>query len=120
MTNVLLVEDNSELRFLMKVLLEAKKLSVIEAQNGAVGLHLALEKHPDLIICDIDMPVMNGLNVLQEIRKYPSTAELPFVFVTGRINASRDSADQSIKADAYLSKPFNNDEFWEIVESLLN
>lgn len=110
MTKILIIEDSSRTRNLFLRCLESEGYHVIAATNGLEGINLARQEIPDLIICDILMPEMDGYHVISELRQDPSTALIPFVFVTGK--ASRDEVRQGMHlgADDYLTKPCQVDE----------
>lgn len=84
MTTVLVIEDEQEIRTNLAEILLLHDLSVFEAENGLVGLELARKISPDLIICDINMPEMNGYEVLRELRKEQPTSITPFIFLTAQ------------------------------------
>src|SRR5688500_9661386 len=83
MLKILLIEDNTSIREEMVFLLCLEGFDVLEAENGQKGLKLAEKEHPDLIISDFDMPVLNGLEVLTGLRKNFRTEKTPVLFVTG-------------------------------------
>ena len=105
----LIIEDNEELRAFIKSSIE-HKYEVIEAQNGQIGLDLALEHIPNIIISDVMMPIMDGFEVCQKVKTNEKTAHIPVILLTAK-NAM-DSRIQGLKygADAYMNKPFNTEE----------
>lgn len=105
-----MIEDD---RFLLKNILKilrSEGFQVEGAENGTVGLQMALAEQPDLIICDIMMPELDGYGVLEALQKNPLTALIPFIFLTAK--AERADMRQGIEmgADDYLIKPFEVDE----------
>ena len=84
MKKILLIEDNDDIRNNTAEILELSNYKVTTAENGKKGLEKALEQHPDLIICDIMMPVLDGYGVLHAIHKNDTFKNIPFIFLTGR------------------------------------
>ncbi|MBW4487919.1 MAG: response regulator [Trichocoleus desertorum ATA4-8-CV12] len=119
MKKILVIEDERDVRNVILDILEAEEFDVIGAENGLVGVKLAQEKAPDLIICDVMMPELDGLGVLAELRKHPGTAVIPFVFLTAK--ATKDDFRQGMElgADDYLSKPFTRLELLKAVSTRL-
>lgn len=106
MTTILVIEDHLLIRENLLELLELEDYKAIGAEDGAVGLQLARESLPDLIICDVMMPVLDGFGVLTKLRNNPLTAVIPFIFLSAG-GFHQMTADQlSLSADACLAKPF--------------
>jgi CheY-like chemotaxis protein len=84
MKKILLIEDNPEVRENTQEILELAGYSVITGPNGKVGVELAQKEKPDLIICDIMMPELDGFGVLHILNKKPETAGMPFIFLTAK------------------------------------
>ena len=84
MTKILVIEDEEALRVNLQVLLEAEDFQSVGAPNGRSGVELAREHLPDLILCDVMMPELDGYGVLAELRQDPVTATIPFIFLTAR------------------------------------
>ena len=99
-----MVEDHREARDAVAVLLESSGYRVLEAGNGADGLLLARQRKPDLILMDLEMPVMDGLTAVQMLRQDPETARIPLVVVSGE-TLHREQEGARALCDAYLSKP---------------
>lgn len=110
MTKILVIEDDNELRNIISEVLCAENFSVIEAEDGAIGLQLAQEELPDLIICDIMLPSLDGYGVLYEIRSIPSLQMVPFIFLTAKSTKTDLRLGMELGADDYLTKPFTRDE----------
>ncbi|HVU11283.1 MAG TPA: response regulator, partial [Phototrophicaceae bacterium] len=110
MTKVLVIEDERYLLEDITELLQYTDFDVQAANSGTQGLEVAQEYIPDLIICDIMMPDLDGYQVLEQIRGNPDTANTPFIFLTAK--ADRDSMRQGMDlgADDYLTKPFTSTE----------
>jgi CheY-like chemotaxis protein len=102
---ILIIEDNEMVRETIFELLEMQEFNVLSAEDGLSGLQLAKDAKPNLIICDINMPKLNGFEVLNKLRKDVSTANIPFIFHTA--DADPDSQFQAMQlgANDYLTKP---------------
>ncbi|HCW09299.1 MAG TPA: hypothetical protein DGG95_18240 [Cytophagales bacterium] len=120
MTNILLIEDNPEIRENITEILELASYNVIAAVNGKEGVALMKHHQPDLILCDVWMPEMNGHEVFNFIKLNPATAKTPFVFVTA--SAEKKEMDEAIArgADGYICKPFDTSDLLNIIESCLS
>jgi signal transduction histidine kinase len=116
---ILVIEDERYLLEDIVEMLQYTNYDVFGAHNGVQGLKVALEQQPDLIVCDIMMPEMNGYDVLQRVRANPDTASVPFVFLTAK--ADRDSMRQGMElgADDYLTKPFTSSELLTAISARL-
>lgn len=119
MQKILIVEDDFNVRENILDLLDAENFHAIAAQNGRLGLELAKQEIPDLIICDVMMPELDGYDVLNELRQNPETATIPFVFLSAK--SDRHDFRQGMKsgADDYLTKPFTKDELLETIKCRL-
>ena len=106
MTRILIIEDEDAVRENIAQLLEFENYQVIEANNGVAGVTLAKVEKPHLIICDIMMPKLDGYGVLRSLREEPSTATIPFIFLTAK--ATKENVRQGMELGAYdyLTKPF--------------
>jgi signal transduction histidine kinase len=105
MTRILLIEDNADLRNNMADTLQFEGYTVYRAENGVVGVELANNSLPDLIICDVLMPGMDGYSVLLELRGQPTTASIPFIFLTALTDWTAVRQGMDLGADDYLIKP---------------
>src|SRR5215471_21628524 len=110
MTRILIIEDEPAMRANLEDILELEGFLPILASNGKEGIRLALEQQPDLILCDIMMPDMNGYAVLEALRAEPSTVRIPFVFLTAKGERSDVREGMEVGADDYLIKPVHVDE----------
>jgi len=106
MESILLIEDNVAIRENTVELLELSGYHVLVAENGREGVVLAKENMPNLILCDIMMPELNGYEVFNELSKDPSTAKIPFIFVTASAEKSEMKKGLEMGAWGYISKPF--------------
>jgi DNA-binding response OmpR family regulator/nitrogen-specific signal transduction histidine kinase len=103
---ILVAEDNVELRVYLVAELQAE-FTVIEAKDGQEGLALSLEKNPDLIISDIMMPVMNGIEFCDSVKSDLSTSHIPFILLTAKATIEDQIKGIKTGADLYIAKPFN-------------
>jgi diguanylate cyclase (GGDEF)-like protein len=110
MTKILVIEDEDSVRSNIMELLDAEEFDAIEADNGRYGVQLAREESPDLILCDVMMPQLDGYGVLRELRKDPVTAIIPFIFLTAKASRTDWRQGMELGADDYLTKPFSRDE----------
>jgi DNA-binding response OmpR family regulator len=105
MTRVLIIEDQREMRENLATILEMESYVVLRAGNGRHGLDLARSERPDLILCDVMMPELDGHGVLQALRNDPATAAIPFIFLTAKGDKRDQRAGMNLGADDYLTKP---------------
>lgn len=101
-------------------LLETEGFGVLQASNGLAGLTLARENRPDVILCDIMMPDLDGYEVLASLRQEPSTASVPFVFLTAKADRSDMRQGMNLGADDYLVKPFTRAELLSAITTRLS
>lgn len=116
---IVLIEDNLEMRENTTEILELANYDVMAASNGKLGAELAAKELPDLIICDIMMPVMDGYGVLEELSKKDETASIPFIFLTAKAERTDLRKGMELGADDYLTKPFDDLELLNAVSSRL-
>ena len=116
---VLVIEDDSNIRNNIMLMLKVEHYVVSGAENGRVGLEMANSAPPDLILCDIMMPELDGFAVLEALRAEPRLADIPFVFLTALDDRSSMRRGMNLGADDYLAKPFTRDELLEAVSSRL-
>lgn len=110
MVTVLCVDDEADIRQLLVEELEEAGFQTLEAANGQEGLEMIVSKWPDLVICDISMPVMNGHELLAEVQvNYPELADIPFIMLTALTDRENVLTGLRAGADAYLSKPIDFD-----------
>lgn len=116
---ILLADDNADMRdYIRKIL--SSRYDVIPVENGKQGLDASLSQSPDLIISDIMMPVMNGLEFLEAIRAHPTMKTLPVIFLSARAGEEEKVSGIGIGADDYLTKPFSAAELQARVQTQLN
>src|SRR4051812_16810631 len=104
---ILVVDDSVTTRSLLRAAFEANGARVVEAENGREGLWRARAERVDLIVCDIHMPVMDGLAMIQELRKQPEYAHTPVFVLTSDATHSRAAESKKAGADAWVVKPAN-------------
>lgn len=120
MKKIILIEDNMNVRETTKEILELADYKVITAENGKKGVELVKSEKPDLIICDIAMPDLDGYGVLRILNRNPLTSGIPFVFLTAKTEKSDIRKGMNQGADDYITKPFKENELLEAVEMRLN
>ena len=120
MTKILVVEDETPLRESIVDTLTFEGYDVVEAANGQQGWHKAQEETPDLIVCDIAMPELNGYELLLKLRENPATAGLPFIFLTARVDRPFMRHGMELGADDYLTKPFSHADLLATIRARLD
>jgi DNA-binding NarL/FixJ family response regulator len=119
MKKILVIEDESVLRMNLAKALRLEKFEPLTAANGRAGIELARRELPDLILCDILMPELDGWRVLEEIRADPATARIPFIFLTAKGDLPDLRAGMNLGADDYLIKPVHLDDLLTAIEARL-
>lgn len=119
MKTILIIEDNTDVRENTAEILELANYKVLQAENGKAGVEIAQRQKPDLIICDIMMPVLDGYGVIHLLNKSPETASIPFIFLTAKSERTDFRKGMEMGADDYISKPFDDIELLNAVESRL-
>lgn len=119
MARILVVDEDALLRSNLRRLLVLEGHAVAEAVGGLQGIELALADPPDLVLCDLVMPDLGGLEVMSRLRSDPRTALVPFVLVTGGAAACTVEPGLVNAADGYVRKPFEIDHLLAVVSSLL-
>lgn len=116
---ILVIEDEESVRRNVVRLLDLEGYRVEEAVNGADGVAAALSRKPDLVICDIGMPGLDGFGVLARLRAEPATAGIPFVFLTASADVEDESTGYKLGANDYVVKPFDVTVLTALVRSKL-
>ena len=116
---VLIIEDNDDIRDNVVEVLELAGYEVFEANNGKTGVDLAIKNLPDIILCDIMMPELDGYGVLYMLNKNPQTAAIPFIFLTAKAERLDMRKGMEMGADDYLTKPFDDMDLLSAIESRL-
>jgi two-component system chemotaxis response regulator CheY len=119
MATVLTVDDSASIRQTIKIALSGEGYGVSEAQDGMEGLKRAEGGRFDLIITDLNMPVMDGLTMIRELRKVPSQAGVPIIFLTTESDAQIKAQAKAAGATGWLTKPFDPDQLVKIVQKVL-
>jgi len=119
MTCILIIEDEDLIRESLEDLLLAEGFKVITAENGERGMHLAKKNQPDLILCDVRMPIFNGYEVLEWLRQDKELSTVPFLFLTSMMDRHSTRKGMSLGADDYLEKPCTKDELLAAIAARL-
>jgi CheY-like chemotaxis protein/CRP-like cAMP-binding protein len=119
MKTILLIEDNAEILDNTSEILQLAGYRVMTAENGKAGVEAALASPPDLIICDVMMPVLDGYGVFHLVRKNADLAHIPFIFLTAKSERSDLRKGMELGADDYITKPYSDTELLSAVESRL-
>jgi len=120
MTCILIIEDEDLIRESLEDLLLAEGFKVITAENGERGMHLAKQNQPDLILCDVRMPIFNGYEVLEWLRQDKELSTVPFLFLTSMMDRHSTRKGMSLGADDYLEKPCTKDELLAAIAARLD
>lgn len=119
MKTLLLIEDDADVRDNTAEILELAHYRVLKAENGKQGVDLARKEMPDLVLCDIMMPELDGYGVLHMLGRSPDTAEIPFIFLTAKAERGDVRRGMELGADDYLTKPFEESELLNAIEGRL-
>jgi two-component system chemotaxis response regulator CheY len=117
--SILVVDDSAAARAQLRIAFEAKGARVVEAENGREGLWRAQAEAFDLVFSDVHMPVMDGLQMIQELRKRPGYSATPIFVLTSDAAATRASEGKRAGANAWIVKPVNPELLWKAVEKAL-
>jgi diguanylate cyclase (GGDEF)-like protein len=120
MPKILVIEDEEMVRRALSQLLKHMKYETLEAPNGAAGVQVAHDQKPDLVLCDVNMPQMDGHSVLKKLRQDPETNSIPFIFLTGNSEKEDLRKGMNLGADDYLTKPVSLEELRKAIEVRLN
>jgi CheY-like chemotaxis protein len=115
MTTILVIEDEKFIRENLLELLEIEGYAAIGAENGIVGVHLAKENQPDLILCDVMMPELDGYGVFNALSQDPVTTTIPFIFLTASADRGNLQKIRELGFNDYILKPFHVDQFLETI-----
>lgn len=113
---ILLIEDNEEMSENIASILELANYDVVCARNGKQGVSAAHAHRPDLILCDVMMPELDGYGVLHILHQDPMTANIPFVFLSARADKSEVREGMNLGADDYITKPFDTTDLLKVIE----
>lgn len=116
MKSVLVIDDNPDIRENTAEILDLAGYKIFTAENGKRGVDLVLKEKPDVIICDIMMPELDGYGVLHLLRKNPETSNIPFIFLTAKTERREFRKGMEMGADDYITKPFEDIELLNAIE----
>ncbi|MEB3309349.1 MAG: hybrid sensor histidine kinase/response regulator [Snowella sp.] len=119
MTTVLIIEDQADVRENINAILELEGYETLTAEHGLMGVELAKAHRPDLILCDVMMPQLDGYGVLQKLQQNTATASIPFIFLTAKAERASLRSAMELGADDYLTKPFTLDELLNAIAARL-
>lgn len=120
MKKILVIEDNFEVRDNLCEILELANYKVVSAENGKIGVQMAKQEKPDLIICDVMMPELDGFGVMKIIQKDPSLNHIPLIFLTAKAEKTDMRRGMGLGADDYIMKPFEDTDLLEAIEIRLS
>ena len=119
MPTILVIEDNPTVRDSLVEILQMAGYDVIFAGNGKQGIHMAETRHPDVIICDLSLPILDGYVVLQILNSNEACCKIPFIFLTARTERSDVRMGMNLGADDYITKPFDPSDLLNSIECQL-
>jgi DNA-binding NarL/FixJ family response regulator len=119
MKKILVIEDEAEMRRNLATVLRLEKYEPITAENGKIGVEMARQQNPDLILCDVMMPQLDGFGVLQALREDPRLALIPFIFLTAKGEKNDLRSGMNLGADDYLTKPVAKADLLSAIEARL-
>ncbi len=120
MKKILFIEDNTDIRENVVKLLELQGYQVIAATNGKIGVQLAKELLPDIILSDVMMPELDGHKVYDELKNDKTTLHIPFVFITSSVEKRDIEAALKKGVDGYIEKPFEENELFNTIRRCLD
>jgi len=120
MKNILVIDDKEDIRMLIKAVLINYGFNVMETHDGQTGLQMLRDQQLDLVVCDINMPGLDGYQTLDAVRESSATAPIPFILMTGLVSRDGFRRGMANGADDYLFKPFTADELIDAVMSRLS
>src|SRR5947207_8247913 len=115
-SKILVIEDNADMCQNIASILKLGRYDVLTSNSGKSGIELAQQSPPDLILCDIMMPELDGYGVLHILSKDPSTANIPFIFLTAKTDMRDFRTGMNLGADDYITKPFDGLELLNVIE----
>lgn len=119
MTHILIIEDDAQTRVNLELILEMEHFAVRSAPDGPTGLALTREQRPDLIVCDVSMPGLDGHQVLSRLRADAELTDIPFIFLTARGERADQRAGMNLGADDYLCKPVDAEDLLAAIRTRL-
>jgi CRP-like cAMP-binding protein/CheY-like chemotaxis protein len=118
-TRILIIEDNEDVRENLSEILELYGYETMTAADGLSGAKLAIQDPPDLILCDVMMPELDGFGVLNLLTEHDQVATVPFIFITARTESEDIRRGMNLGADDYITKPFYKDELLQVIQTRL-
>ena len=119
MSRVLVIDDNEDYRTSFREVLELENYDTLEAENGLIGIAMIQQHVPDIILCDVEMPVMNGIDVLRTIKADPRLAKIPFIIITGQSEQEIVQTAHDLGVTAFLNKPLPIKELLDVIVRFL-
>lgn len=119
MKSVLTVDDSASIRQMVRLTLTGSGYKVVEAENGAEGLKQAQSAPANMIVTDLNMPVMDGLTFIRELRKLPAYKGVPIICLTTESDATRKQEAKQAGATGWITKPFQQDQLLTVVRKVL-
>ena len=119
MSTILIVEDNEKNMKLARDVLQSRGYATLEAVTGEDGVQLAIQSKPDLVLMDIQLPGINGMEALRQLRADPQCAKIPVIAFTASVTPTDRSQISAAGFDGFISKPINLKEFLDTVKRLL-
>lgn len=116
---IIVVDDSSDIRLMMRITLEMRGYRVLEAENGQIAVELAKQKCPDLILMDLNMPVLDGLAATRVLRELKAMCRVPIIAVSANSKQSHKADALAAGCNEYLTKPVNFKELDHLLNSLL-
>lgn len=116
---ILSVDDSASVRQMVKLTLTGAGYQIIQANDGSEGLSKAKESQVDMVMTDLNMPVMNGLDLIRELRKLPSYKGVPILFLTTESDAQIKAEAKAAGATGWITKPFQQDQLIAVVKKVL-
>ena len=120
MQKILIIEDQPDVRENIEAILELEDYETLIAENGEMGIEMAKNHQPDLILCDVMMPKLDGFGVVQALRQNPISSTIPLIFLTAKVDRLSLRQGMDFGADDYLTKPFTLDELINAVKARLS
>ena len=120
MKKILVIEDEPEMRRNITTILRLEGFQPIAAENGRVGVNVATKEKPDLILCDVMMPELDGYGVIKELHNEPATMNIPFIFLTAKGERTDVRSGMNLGADDYLTKPIDKGDLLRAINTRLS